>query len=74
VILKWLILGVIVYVVYIAFFKSKSVQNSKGSFDKKDDDSEDLVECSECGTFVAKHEAFIKNGKFYCSKECMLKG
>ncbi len=74
-ILKWLILGVIIYVVYIAFFKSKNIQNSAKRADGKgDEESEDMVECSVCGTFVSKDEAFIKNGKFYCSKECMLKG
>ncbi len=72
-IFKWLIFGVIVYVIYAIFFKDKSIANSSSS-DKKDKDSEEMVECCVCGTFVSSKEAYIKNGKFYCSKECMQKG
>ena len=71
-ILKWLILGAIIYAVYVLFFKSKSVASKDSKTSKKDDvDSEEMVECCECGTFISSKEAFIKNGKFYCSKECM---
>ncbi len=74
-ILKWLIFGAIVYAVYVLFFKSKNIssKSSNKSSKKDDSDSEEMVECCECGTFVATKEAFIKNGKFYCSKECMNK-
>jgi len=73
-ILKWLIFAAIVYAVYILFFKSKNISSKSNKSSKKDDsDSEEMVECCECGTFVATKEAFIKNGKFYCSKECMNK-
>ncbi len=73
-ILKWLILGAIIYAVYVLFFKDKSISSTSNKSSKKDDnDSEEMVECCECGTFVATKEAFIKNGKFYCSKECMNK-
>ncbi len=74
-ILKWLIFGVIVYAVYILFFKEKNIASKDSkSFKKDDNDSEEMVECCECGTFISSKEAFIKNGKFYCSKECMTKG
>ncbi len=73
-ILKWLIFGAIVYSVYILFFKDKSISSKGNKTSNKDDnDSEEMVECCECGIFVATKEAFIKNGKFYCSKECMNK-
>ena len=73
-ILKWLIFGAIVYAVYVLFFKDKSISSKGNKTSNKDDnDSEEMVECCECGTFVATKEAFIKNGKFYCSKECMSK-
>ncbi len=29
-----------------------------------------MVECEKCGTFISTHEAIIKDGKYYCSKEC----
>jgi len=74
-ILKWLIFGVIVYAVYVLFFKEKNIASKDSkSFKKDDNDSEEMVECCECGTFISSKEAFIKNGKFYCSKECMTKG
>ncbi len=74
-IFKWLIFGVIVYVIYVIFFKDKSVTNGSSSNKKnKDKDSEEMVECCICGTFVSSKEAYIKEGKFYCSKECMQKG
>jgi len=73
-ILKWLIFGAIIYAVYTIFFKSKSVtSNDKKTHTKDDSDSEEMVECCECGTFISTKEAFIKSGKFYCSKECMNK-
>ena len=73
-ILKWLIFGAIVYAVYVLFFKDKSISSKGNKTSNKDDnDSEEMVECCECGIFVATKEAFIKNGKFYCSKECMSK-
>jgi len=75
-IMKWLILGVIIYFIYKVFFKDKSIASGDASNtdNKKDKDSEDMVECCVCGTFVSSSEAYIKSGKFYCSKECMSKG
>ncbi|WP_297812771.1 PP0621 family protein [uncultured Helicobacter sp.] len=29
-----------------------------------------MLECVECGTYVSNEEVIIKNGKYYCSKEC----
>ncbi|DAB32133.1 MAG TPA: Prokaryotic metallothionein, partial [Sulfurospirillum sp. UBA11407] len=29
-----------------------------------------MIECSECTTFVSESEAIIKDGKFFCSKQC----
>ncbi len=73
--LQWLIVGVVVYVVYVLYFREKKVKNTnqEKTSKKRDNDSEDMVECCICGTFVSYNEAYIKNGKFYCSKECMQK-
>ena len=29
-----------------------------------------MVECQKCGLFISSKDAIIKNGKYYCSKEC----
>ncbi len=72
---KWLIVGIVIYGVYVVYFKDKKIKNNNNNDKRKKDneDTEEMVECCKCGTFVTTKEAFIKNGKFYCSKECMLK-
>ena len=71
---KLLVFGVIVYAIYVLYSKGKAIKNNiNKSNSKNDTESEEMVECSECGTFVTTKEAFIKDGKYYCSKECMLK-
>ena len=34
--------------------------------------TDEMVECPTCKTYVSKKEAIVSNGKFYCSKECLL--
>jgi len=64
-IMKLLILGVVGYVIYFFFFKN-------GGFSKKidKDDSETMVECSACQTYISVNETVIKDGEYYCSSEC----
>lgn len=74
-IFKLLIFAVIVFIVYTLFFKTSrgNVQNKTGTRTKKRDDKSDsdtMVECTKCSVFVSEEEAIIKDGKFYCSKEC----
>ena len=63
--LKLLLLAAIIYGVYYFFIKQKPLPNQSN---KKDEDV--LVECDKCGTYVSTKDAIIKNGKYYCSKEC----
>ena len=58
---KILLLAAVVGAIYYFFIKKKP------SIPK---DSETMVECEKCGTFVSNKEAIIKDGKYYCSKEC----
>jgi uncharacterized protein len=58
---KILLLAAVIGGIYYFFIK-KRPQISK--------DSEIMVECNKCGTFVSNKEAIIKDGKYYCSKEC----
>ncbi len=56
-----LILAAIIAGVYYFFIKAKPSTKQ---------DEETLVECEKCHTFVSSKEAIIKDGKYYCSKEC----
>jgi len=66
---KLIIFGVVLYVIYLLFFKNKGITSTTTKSFKKDD-SDTMVECSKCSTFVSAKEAIVKDGKFYCSKEC----
>lgn len=70
--MKGLLLVVILFVIYIMFFKkSNKVENAKRKKSKKPIQKGDvMMECQECETFVSEDEAIIKDGKFYCSKKC----
>ncbi len=64
----------VLLVIYLAFFKRRERDSSKDEKTKSaknesiDDDV--MVECYKCETFVSTKDAIIKEGKFYCSKEC----
>ena len=64
-IVKLLLLSVVIYVIYFFFFK-------EGGFNKKidKDESETMVECSACDTYISAQESIIKDGKHFCSKTC----
>lgn len=66
---KFVLLAGIFFVIYIMFFKKKAVKNQHTN--KKPTQKGDIMmECTECGVFVSEDEAIIKDGKFYCSKQC----
>lgn len=68
-ILKLLAIIVVLFIVYIIFFK----KDREKSIGKKDHEeiSDIMIECPSCKTFVSKDEAILSNGKYYCSKECL---
>lgn len=69
-ILKFLAIGVALFLVYIVLFKK---DREKSVTKKEDEKIEDvMVECPTCSTFVSKKEAILSNGQFYCTKECLL--
>lgn len=53
--------------VYFIFFKKKSL--TPPSSDKGMDEA--MIPCEKCGTYVQAKEAFMRDGKYYCSRECM---
>lgn len=69
-IFKILILVVILTAVYFIFFKKPSTVQDK---EKKQKESDTMVECKSCQTYISNKEAIIKDGKYYCSKECAYK-
>jgi len=70
-IIKFLALVAVLFVIYIAFFKksNKEVRRKKSN-GKKNITGDTMLECANCETFVSEDESIIKDGKFYCSKEC----
>jgi uncharacterized protein len=76
-IFKIIILIAILYLIYIIFFKNESSKKEKSFKPKnpfkrkeKKEETEIMVECEKCGIFLSSKEAIIKDGKYYCSKEC----
>ncbi|MFV0481761.1 MAG: PP0621 family protein [Campylobacteraceae bacterium] len=65
---KFLVFCLLVYIVYILFFKKKSVKNKE-----KQDSDDVMVPCSVCGTYVSQSEALKKQNMLFCSKECIKK-
>ena len=73
-ILKLLLVIAVIAVVYFVFFKKKPLKNTKTKTKTKHDEklqSNDMVECAECGTYVELGESIISNNKYYCSSECV---
>jgi len=73
-ILKALLVGAVIYIVYIMFFKQKSVKNRQQNRPRKEQTSaptNEMVECANCSVYVEISEAILSNGKYYCSDECL---
>ncbi len=68
--IKLILFLIILYIIYTLFFKKSSLKMDRKK--KKDikESSETMVECQKCGLFISSKDAIIKNGKYYCSKEC----
>ncbi|MEJ2467851.1 MAG: PP0621 family protein [Campylobacterales bacterium] len=69
-----LVLGVIAAVYFLFFKKSAPLsQPKKKDTAAKKPEEDTMVPCEACGVFVSVKEAFMKDGKYYCSKTCMEK-
>ncbi len=72
--LKWLlVIGVVAAVYYLFIKKSAPLPKSGKSSSQDAADEDTLVPCETCGTYVSVHEAYLKDGRYYCSIECMKK-
>jgi len=74
-ILKFLLVIAVVAIVYFLFIKKKPFQNNTTKKMKKDEklQSNDMVECSYCGTYASVEDSIISNNKYYCCDECVNK-
>ncbi len=68
--LKFLILAGLLYAVYFMYFKKPNSISKKPKKDMEKE-SETMVECKQCSTFISVSEALISDGKYFCSKECV---
>lgn len=62
----------VVVLIYIFFFKNKRKADIEESSKKEQKklEGDTMVECKKCTTFVSHDDAIIKDGCFFCSKEC----
>ena len=68
--LKYLVvIGVIAFVYYF-FIKKKSTIASNSESNSSKSQSNDMVECSKCGTYAQIDDSILSDGKYYCSQEC----
>jgi len=68
-----LLIGVIAAVYFLFFKKSTPVTSQKQDGRTKKSDDDTMVPCASCGVFVSIKEAYIKDGKYFCSQACMEK-
>ncbi|AXX87092.1 PP0621 family protein [Malaciobacter marinus] len=69
-IFKILAVVIVLFLVYIIFFK-KDREGVIKTNKKKENIEDVMVECPSCGTYVSKKEGILSNGKYFCSKECL---
>lgn len=66
--LKFLLFAGVIAGVYFFFTKKKSLPPSDKSTTATE---EAMVECTTCGTYAEIKETFIRDGHYFCSRECM---
>jgi len=72
-ILKLLLVIGVIYIVYIMFFKKRSIKTETKNGSKTSTEANEMVECQSCGVYVELDEAILSNAKYYCSTECVNK-
>ena len=72
-ILKLLLIIGVIGIVYFIFFKKKAPKKSSVSSKSKSKkvESNDMVECANCGIYCELDEALLSDAKYYCSDECV---
>ena len=67
---KVVIFMVLLFLVYILFFK-KTREDIIGKKGKKDEILDTMEQCPTCDIFISKNEAILSNGRYFCSKKCL---
>ena len=70
-ILKILLIAAVIGVVYVMFFKKKTIEPDHTKQKSKKPEVNDMIECANCHVYVEVKEAILSNGKYYCSRECL---
>ncbi|MFA6189269.1 MAG: PP0621 family protein [Sulfuricurvum sp.] len=65
---KLLLLGGFIAAVYYTFFNKKSLPTPPKNNQRPE---EAMIPCTTCGTYTDIKETFIRDGHYYCSRECM---
>lgn len=65
--MKFLLFIGLLSAVYFLFFKKKTLTPPPS--DNSQDEA--MIPCAKCGTYVQVKETFMREGKYYCSRECM---
>ena len=68
--LKIALFCAVIVLIYLFFFKNARKETIQTNRDAKKLEGETMVECHACSTFISHKDAIIKDGVFYCSKEC----
>ena len=63
--MKFLLFIGLIVAVYVLFFKKKELPSSESRSD------ETMIPCAKCGTYVQAKETILREGKHYCSRECL---
>lgn len=69
-VVKVLILGIVLFGVYLIFFKKNREKDIKAQ-KRNEEITDTMVECPKCGTYSSKDDSILSNGKYFCSKECL---
>ena len=76
-ILKVLLVVIVIATVYFLFIKKKPETTKKKKNNTKEEkteiQSDEMVECAECGIYCSLDETILSNNKYYCSQECLEK-
>ena len=70
---QWILVIVLIALVYFLFIKNKPLADKSQKNKSKDEklDEAEMVECKKCGTYITLNEALLRDGKYFCSDECL---